>query len=163
MLPNALVFLDVDDLAEGKGAEYVDVSSLTLIFCSQGYFESANCVRELLRAAVTGKPLVTLLEPEVKHGGLSQHEVFQQLSEADSPCEKSGTMFPSRFAMWEMDKEVMNWGYKMLTGATLHNALFDEKPIEWNRIGTTCRRLELCNLAYFCEMSARHGVACHGC
>ena len=55
MLPDARVFLDVDDLKEGRGAEYVDVSGLTLIFVSDGYFSSVNCLRELLRAAVTRK------------------------------------------------------------------------------------------------------------
>ena len=34
MLPDVKAFLDVDDLVEGKGAEYVDVSALSLIFCS---------------------------------------------------------------------------------------------------------------------------------
>ena len=75
MLPDARVFLDVDDLKEGKGAEYVDASAMSLIFCSQGYFSSPNCMRELLRAAVTRKPILTLLEPEAKHGGLTLDEI----------------------------------------------------------------------------------------
>ena len=54
MLPDASIFLDVDDLAEGKGAEYVDVSSMSLVFCSAGYFQSPNCMRELLRAGAGG-------------------------------------------------------------------------------------------------------------
>ena len=57
MLPDASIFLDVDDLREGKGAEYVDASVLSLVFCSRGYFVSPNCMRELLRAAVTRKPI----------------------------------------------------------------------------------------------------------
>ena len=36
MLPDASVFLDVDDLKEGKGAEYVDVSCLNLVLISDG-------------------------------------------------------------------------------------------------------------------------------
>ena len=47
MLPDVHTFLDVDDLTEGFGAEFVDVSSLTLIFCSKGYFVSKNCMREV--------------------------------------------------------------------------------------------------------------------
>ena len=79
MLADAHVFLDVDDLTEGRGAEYIDASSATLrlaltvravrslrwcahryvdlsaatlVFCSKGYFQSVNCMREstLLRA-----------------------------------------------------------------------------------------------------------------
>ena len=42
MLPDVSVFLDVDDLKEGKGAEYVDASALSLVFCSKGYFHSVN-------------------------------------------------------------------------------------------------------------------------
>ena len=60
MLPDIRVFLDVDDLKEGKGAEYVDASVLSLIFCSDGYFKSANCMREILRAVVTGKPILRI-------------------------------------------------------------------------------------------------------
>ena len=56
---------DVDDLKTGRGAEYVDMSSVSLIFCSRGYFTSPNCMRELLRSVVTKKPLLALLEPEV--------------------------------------------------------------------------------------------------
>ena len=67
----AYQLLDVDDLAEGKGAEYVDASSVTLIFVSEGYFNSENCMRELLRAILTSKDLVVLLEPDARHGGLS--------------------------------------------------------------------------------------------
>jgi hypothetical protein len=33
---------DVDDLVKGRGAEYIDASSLVLVFASSGYFESAN-------------------------------------------------------------------------------------------------------------------------
>ena len=47
MLPDAAVFLDVDDLAEGKGAEYVDVSQISLIFVSPDTSISENCMREL--------------------------------------------------------------------------------------------------------------------
>jgi hypothetical protein len=36
MLPDAEIFLDVDDLTKGRGAEYVDASSLVLVFCSRG-------------------------------------------------------------------------------------------------------------------------------
>ena len=35
-------FADVDDLKEGKGAEYVDASMCCLVFCSSGYFQSAK-------------------------------------------------------------------------------------------------------------------------
>ena len=99
MLPDARPFLDVDSLTSGKGAEYVDASSVTLILCSRGYFESPNCMRELLRAVLTGKPMVAMLEPEAKHGALSPDEIRAQLDEADAPSEKNGVQFPSKYAM----------------------------------------------------------------
>ena len=40
----AQVFLDVDDLKEGRGAEYVDLSHVLLVFVSAGYFHSVNCM-----------------------------------------------------------------------------------------------------------------------
>lgn len=58
---------DVDDLQEGKGAESVDASAVTLVFAKSPYFERPNCVRELLRAVVMRKPLITLLEPDQVH------------------------------------------------------------------------------------------------
>jgi len=72
MLPDVRCFLDVDDLREGKGAEFVDKSEKTLVFCSAGYFQSPNCMRELLRAVVTRKPVIALLEVEAKHGGMTR-------------------------------------------------------------------------------------------
>lgn len=39
MVPDLSVFLDVDDLKEGKGAEYVDASDVILIFVSSGYLK----------------------------------------------------------------------------------------------------------------------------
>jgi len=36
MMPDAKVFLDVDDLTEGKGAEFVDASVVSLVFVSAG-------------------------------------------------------------------------------------------------------------------------------
>ena len=72
----------VDDLTEGKGAEFVDASRVTLVFCSEGYFRSANCIRELLRAAVTQKPMVALVEVDPKHGGMARSQIRQQLAVA---------------------------------------------------------------------------------
>ena len=97
---------------------------VSLIFCSAGYFNSPNCMRELLRAMVTGKPIVTLLEPEAKHGGLTNKEVRQQLDQASG-----------KYVNWGLDKEVERWGYELPTADDLYTALFAKEPIEWNRIG----------------------------
>ena len=88
MIPGIKAFLDVDDLKEGKGAEYVDVSSVSLVFCSRGYFESANCMRELLRAVVTRKPILPLLEPEQNKGGLGRGTVSRE----EHPSERESSI-----------------------------------------------------------------------
>ena len=43
MVPNLKIFLDVDDLKSGKGAESVDTSLNILVMVSDGYFRSPNC------------------------------------------------------------------------------------------------------------------------
>ena len=67
-------------------------------------------------------------------GGLSRDEIYQQLREADAPCEHLGTPYPSKYRMWGLDQEVTSWGYRMPTGAELFAALFASEAIEWNRI-----------------------------
>ena len=71
-----------------------------------------------LRAAVTkAKPIIALMEPELKHGGLSKVQVEEQLLEADANYDK--------------------WGFEDdgLGCTTLYKALFAADAIEWNRIG----------------------------
>lgn len=117
-------FLDVDDLKEGKGAEYVDASCLILVFVSDGYIKSPNCMRELLRAVVTQKPIMALVELETKHGALTRAQVQERLQEADDLYES-----------WGMAAEVRSWGYQLPDAAKLEGALWQAETIEWNRIG----------------------------
>ena len=60
MLPDLRVFLDVDDMLEGRGMEYVDRSSHFLAFITLGYTESPNCMRELLRAVLMQKKVTMI-------------------------------------------------------------------------------------------------------
>ena len=123
MMPDACVFLDVDDLKTGKGAEYVDASQLTLVFVSDGYFASPNCMRELLRAVVRDKPITAMMEPEKKHGGLTSKEVATQLLEADGYYEQ-----------WGLAREVTAWGHRLPAAGQIYHALFKKPPLEWNRL-----------------------------
>ena len=75
MLLGVKVFLDVDSLVEGKGAEVIDASAVVLVFVSKGYAASPNCMRELLRAAFLGKRLIVLMETEARHGGAASTPV----------------------------------------------------------------------------------------
>ena len=113
------------------------MSSVSLVLCSEGYFVSPNCMRELLRAVVTDKPIVALLESEEKHGGLTRDEIEAQLRSADEPCDKNGTNYDSKYAMWKLAGEVQSWGYAMPSAQQLIDALFadEQQLIEWNRLG----------------------------
>ena len=44
-------------------------------------------MREILRAIVTSKPLITVLESEAKHGGLRHDEIYARLKQNGAPCE----------------------------------------------------------------------------
>jgi hypothetical protein len=118
MLPGASVFLDVDDLEDISDLEgYVDRSSVVLISCSPGYFESKNCMREIRCAVSKGKPLIALLE-EPGRGGASVEGVRAQLEVAEANYSK--------------------WGFEHddgPRGAALADALLSRAPIEWNRLG----------------------------
>ena len=119
MVPEIACFLDVDDLHEiGDLEGYVERSQTILVFCSRGYLESKNCARELTSAVRQGKPLIALLDPEAKHGGMSLLEVRKEL-------EAISTRYPG-------------WCFPRGTpeGAELAASLLDKEPvIEWNRIG----------------------------
>ena len=127
LVPALAVFLDVDDLKEGRGAEYVDRSNVVLVLVSNGYFHSPNCMRELLRADYDSKPIVSLLEREAKHGGLTPEEVRAQLVNADG-----------RYVEWGLQQDMDEWGFKRPEPEHLYRALFESEgatQIEWNRIG----------------------------
>jgi len=117
MVTNLAVFLDVDDLEEiGDLGCDIDASQVVAIFCSDGYAQSKNCMIELRAAVAKSKPLIALLETETKHGGVTQAQMCEQLTEAESRFE--------------------GWGFESEPGsAELIEQLFAKEPIEWNRLG----------------------------
>ena len=144
----AQVFLDKDDLKDGAtGAEYVDVSGAVLCFCTGRYLESRACAREIFRAVLTGKPLITVLEPDEARGGLTREVIEAILLKARyAPHFKKATWFGSGEKSmtwadrWQLDGEVAKWskewGYEVVvpTGEQIVTALFALPPIEWNRL-----------------------------
>ena len=102
MVLNVQVFLDVDDLEYGRGKEYLDRAEVCLIFVSKGYFQSVNCMRELLRAVMQGKRIVALLETEERHGGMTLEQVKVELGEADGK-------YCSRWGDANLSEEVKGW------------------------------------------------------
>ena len=140
MVPGMMVFLDVDDLKEGKGAELVDASCVILVFCTQGYFTSSNCMRELLRAVAAKKPILTLLEPDENKGRMTRSEVHEGLKVADGLYGKWG--LANEVRKWAEDGECSHEFYELLTSGRggMHQVLFDALfpagvlPVEWDRI-----------------------------
>ena len=63
LMPLLSIFLDVDNLEEGAGAEYIDRPRVVLCFCTVRYFMSRACAREIFRAALRGRPMSVVLEP----------------------------------------------------------------------------------------------------
>ena len=116
MVPGLLIFLDVDDLKEGMGADDVERSKVVLVFCSNGYAESKNCMRELHQAVLLSKPLITLIEPEVNHGGMTQVQMQEKLLTVDG-----------RFQEWGLAGQP--------GGSEISAKLFAGELIEWNRLG----------------------------
>ena len=67
-IPGLCVFLDVDDLKSIDALEeYVEQTSVIMIFVSQGYFKSKNCLREARCTVDKKKPIVLVHDP-VKGG-----------------------------------------------------------------------------------------------
>jgi hypothetical protein len=137
MLPTAKVFLDKDDLKDGAGAEYVLKSNVVLIYCTERYFQSRACAREIVYAVLLKKPLAAVLEPDPARGGLTRRAIVELLTKQRfTPHDQKGALADhSWVAKWKLEDEVAKWGFKkMPTGAEIEAALFQERVIEWNRL-----------------------------
>jgi len=119
MVPDFSVFLDVDDLKDISNlGKYITRAKAVLIFCSDGYFVSKNCMIELQASVKQGKLIIPLLDPDASKGGLTQHQVHDLLIKAEE----------SLYEKWGFDGT-------SLSAEALYKALFATPPIEWNRIG----------------------------
>ena len=118
MLPDLKIFLDVDtdELDLSSLEMYIDESQAVLVFCSNGYFSSRNCMRELRRSAARGKKLIAMLQPDQKKGGLLVAQVQQQLVDADEI-----------YGRWGFDDSGPR-------SKQLFQALFAEQPLEWSSV-----------------------------
>ena len=119
MMPDLSIFLDVDDLEDISDLDgYIERTKMVLIFCSKGYFQSKNCMRELRSCTQKGKPMIAVLDPDSSNSALSLDEVKGELIVANGNYDKWG------FA-----------GDGGPDGESCTQALFADEPIEWNRIG----------------------------
>jgi len=124
MCPSLRVFLDVDDLKEiGDLEGYVRRTQTVLVFCSDGYFFSKNCMRELLSSVHLKKEIITVLELDRNKGAMTKGDIKAHLVQAEI-----------RYAQWEMLETFCERGWALPVDQMLYGALFESKPIEWNRI-----------------------------
>jgi len=134
MIPDTQCFLDVDDLEDISHLEgYIDRSHIILIYCSQGYFQSRNCMREIRSSVMKNKRLMCIMDADKSRGGLADYEIKEQLIAADDQYTKWG-FFPEKLKSEGGDRntETDPPGPR---GATLYAKLFAEIPIYWERLG----------------------------
>jgi len=138
LVPELRIFLDVDitDLDLSKLEDYVARSGLVLIFCSQGYFASRNCLRELRSAVLSKKPLIALMEPEADHGWLTMTQVRMQLLLGTHDAHLAWPWVGNQTVI-TLQTSYEKWGFgwpPTPKPADLHSELFKEEAIEWNRL-----------------------------
>lgn len=140
---------------------YIANSLNVLVYCSEGYFQSRNCVRELVAAHKKQTPVITLIDLAHK-GGLSLRAIRSSLYRADELAVhkwnfKSHADSPSRTREYH--------GKFVWPGAeALHEYLFEHPAIEWKRIGhfqDVVRRgaSRHTRCAHACGMRASHASA----
>ena len=108
--------------------EYVDRSRVVLAFLTSGYFQSKNCMRELLRAVLKKKRILPLLEPDENRGAMTPMEMYQELM----MVQQTG-----KYATWGLEAEVATWSHEIPRPNRMRSAIFRHvrDGIEWNRIG----------------------------
>ena len=109
----------VDDLKGISNLDgYIARANAVLIFCTDGYFSSRNCMIELRASVRQGKLIIPLVDPDASRGGLTQEQVHTQLVEAEQ----------SLYAKWRLDDSGPS-------AEELFSALCANEAVEWNRIG----------------------------
>jgi hypothetical protein len=104
----------VDNLEDIGGLDnYIHHSTVILVYCSSGYYESKNCMRELVSSTIRKKPVIALVDSDGSRGGLTREQVHLQLIHADDSYPK-----------WGFDPEVSPGGQ------ALNDHLFENDPIE---------------------------------
>lgn len=88
-------------------------------------------MRELLRAVMTLKPIITIVEPEKKHGALTYQDVCKELQNAVGMLDEWG--LAADIQLWQQEEGLGS----APTAEQLVDALFtkdDVLVLEWNRV-----------------------------
>ena len=102
-------------------------------------------MRELLRAVWRRKPIITVLEPDVRKGGMTKDRIEAQLRAGCPATEQADDS--ERFRNWRLRYEMEKWPMEgMQLGASeeclerlptaddVLKHLFKAEPLEWNRV-----------------------------
>ena len=108
---------DLEDISDLEG--YIDRTVTILIFCSKGYFQSKNCIREIRSTVAKQKPIIAVLDPDAPSCAMTIDEIHEALTMAEA----------SQYASWGMAGDSGPGAEECM------RALFEHEPIEWNRIG----------------------------
>ena len=63
---------------------YITRTTNILVYCSKGYYQSKNCMRELTSSVRLEKPIIALIDLDASRGGLTREEVGDQLRAAEA-------------------------------------------------------------------------------
>ena len=129
MMPGTRVFLDVDDLKKGKGADLVDGSRIFLLFCTCQFWSSPNCIRELLRGVLRKKTFIMLMEPDPKRGRCTRAQVRELLRHLEADGKYADAKWAGGLSL---EDEMKSWGGHMPTADELEEMLFEFEPIPWD-------------------------------
>jgi len=131
LLPDASVFLDVDFLGGALPESHIDVSSVTLCFCTRRWFTSMPCVREAVRAVLRKVPLVALLDADTSdvQGGHGEGECRTILASPEYRARLSSLQE-------QVDTWAEEWGVPLdlPSARQITSELFKMPAIVWYRL-----------------------------
>ena len=148
----------VDNLGGGSDHPHIDVSDVVLCYCTEKWFTSGPCLREVVRAVCRKKPLIALLEPDTSgvHGGLTEavcreilrgERILSLSGPGASKTNPDSKTYASRLqdqaemvAKWAQAWDDSYQPVRLPTAREVEDALFASAPIIWSPL-VSARRL----------------------
>ena len=140
----------VDNLGGGSDHPHIDVSDVVLCYCTEKWFTSGPCLREVVRAVCRKKPLIALLEPDTSgvHGGLTEavcreilrcERILSFSGPGASKTNPDSKTYASRLqdqaemvAKWAQAWDDSYQPVRLPTAREVEDALFASAPIIWS-------------------------------
>ena len=129
----------MDNLGGGSDHPHIDVSYAVLCYCTERWFTSYPCIRELVRAMLRKKPIIALLEPDTseQHGGLTEAHI-REILQGRKILKGSGGEKSFEQRLESLREEVSEWSeawagaVDLPTAKEVEDALFEFAPIVWS-------------------------------